>query len=200
MRARMSPPPGSAAWLCAAALLLSCVRVDEGEREKGGAPARAVDAVPPQSGVAAPGGDAAPVPLQSGVAAPGGDAVRPEAPAGDPATASNDLGLRFADPPWFRETMFPGAEVVDRARSAADAHGRFKSHLVFVLAPESSVPGCMEQAHALLAPHVPTLQRNQLENGRERITGANDRYEISIICGTTADGRVRAYVGFEWKA
>jgi len=128
------------------------------------------------------------------------DAPASEEPASsEPLSAAeaDPLGRRFADPPWFRETMFGSAgKKVDFARSEANEAGLFKSHVIFELEEGTTKDQCVTMVVEKLAP---TLELEQEDNGQGRVTltGSTERYDVTAMCGE-AKGKMRAYVGYEW--
>lgn len=119
-------------------------------------------------------------------------------PAG-PQAPGSELAQRFRDPPWYRKTLFPDATVANTARSEANEAGLFQSHIVFELAEGTTKEACAEHLLKTVGESVPDLKREDQPDGRIKITGATDRYEVTLLCGE-AKGAIRAYVAFEWTS
>ena len=127
-------------------------------------------------------------------APPGGEAgnLPPQAPG-------SELAQRFRDPPWYRKTLFPDATVTSTARSEANEQGLFQSHIVFELKQGTTMEQCAEHLEKSVGETVPNLSREQQPDGRLKIAGSTDRYNVTLLCGE-AKGTMRAYVAFEWTS
>ena len=142
-------------------------------------PAKVVEPTPEPTPEAAPdGGDAGALPPQ------------------DPGS---ELAQRFRDPPWYRKTLFPDATVTSTARSEANEQGLFQSHIVFELKQGTTMEQCAEHLEKSVGETVPNLSREQQPDGRLKISGSTDRYNVTLLCGE-AKGTMRAYVAFEWTS
>lgn len=113
---------------------------------------------------------------------------------GDPAKA---LGGHMVDPRWFRKTMFgEGGKVLDTKRSQADAEGKFSSLIRFELA-DMKPEGCADHLEKLVKDEIAEVKREPKPDGRIQLSGNNERYKITFICGE-AEGKTIAYVSFQW--
>lgn len=113
---------------------------------------------------------------------------------GDPAKA---LGGHMVDPRWFRKTMFGEAgKVLDTKRSQADAEGKFSSLIRFELT-DMKPEGCADHLETLVKDEIPAVKREPKPDGRIQLSGNNERYKITFICGE-AEGKTIAYVSFQW--
>lgn len=133
---------------------------------------------------------------KSAEAAPADEPVASEPPP--PSAAELDpLGQRFRDPPWFRPNMFGDKGTkVDFARSEANDAGLFKSHMIFELSEGLTKDDCSKMVTEKLASAV-TLTAEEKPNDRIQLGGSTDRYDVTAMCGE-ADGKMRAYVSYEW--
>jgi hypothetical protein len=116
-----------------------------------------------------------------------------------PQPPGSDLAQRFRDPPWYRKTLFPDATVTSNARSEANEAGLFQSHIVFELADGTTLDSCVEHLEKTVGESVTNLERAQQPDGRIKLTGSTDRYQVTLLCGE-AKGAMRAYVAFEWTS
>jgi len=133
----------------------------------------------------------APVPAVATAAEPASSEPPPAAAAADP------LGARFQDPSWFRKDMFGSeATFVDFARSEANEAGLFKSHVIFALAEGTTTDKCVEMVTGKLEGAV-ELTAEDLPEDRKQLKGTTDRYDVTAMCGA-ADGKMKAYIAYEW--
>lgn len=114
------------------------------------------------------------------------------------APAAADRGERFADPPWFRKTMFPDATSVDFNRSGADNNGLFSSQLLFDLKEGTTAEDCAKVVEEKVSGSVKDLTREEAD-GRITIKGDTDRFKLIMICGA-AKGVMKAYVSYQWTS
>lgn len=124
------------------------------------------------------------------------------APTQGPVAALQDdpekaLGAHLADPSWFRKTIFgKDAKVLDTKRSQADEQGRFSSLIRFEV-PDMKPEGCADHLQGMVKEDIPELERKVEPDGRVQLSGNNDRYKITFICGE-AEGKTIAYVSYQW--
>ena len=160
----------------------------------GAMPAKQVEPAPAPEPAPTPAPEPTPTPTPSPEpeAAPGGGAAGPQAPG-------SELAQRFRDPPWYRKNLFPDATVTSTARSEANEAGLFQSHIVFELGSGATKESCAEHLQKTVGESVANLKREDQPDGRIKIAGATDRYEVTLLCGE-AKGAIRAYVAFEWTS
>ncbi len=124
-------------------------------------------------------------------------ASEPASSEAPPAADADPLGARFQDPPWFRRTLFGDqGKDVDFARSEANEAGLFKSHIVFEMADGVTLDDCVSLTTEKLKSAV-ELTPQDTPDGRVQLTGTADRYGVTAMCGE-AEGKMRAYVAYEW--
>lgn len=128
-------------------------------------------------------------------------AVEPTPAQGPVASLQDDpgkaLGAHMVDPRWYRKTMFGDAgKVLDTKRSQADDQGRFSSLIRFEVA-DMKPEGCADHLEKLVKDDIPQVKREAQPDGRIQLSGNNDRYKITFICGE-AQGKTIAYVSFQW--
>lgn len=117
------------------------------------------------------------------VAAPGGDIV-----GGVPGPI---------DPSWFRSDLFPGATVTSTGRTARDEAGLFATQMLLALPDGSKLDGCLDTLSQAVAGVVPQVERLAGKDGRVTLTGSNDDYAVTLICGE-AKGKLNAYISYRW--
>lgn len=159
------------------------------------APAPAAKAVESPSDPVADGADAGPTPAEIA-------AVEAKAPTQGPVPSLQDdpekaLGAHLADPRWFRKTIFGNdAKVLDTKRSKADDQGRFSSLIRFEL-PNMNPEACADHLQGVVKEDLPAVERETQPDGRVQLSGSNERYKITFICGE-AEGKTVAYVSYQW--
>jgi hypothetical protein len=101
------------------------------------------------------------------------------------------------DPPWFRVEMFPGATMTSSGRTQRDDQGLFSSQMLLALADGTTRDACVETLRTSLASVIPALESAEGKGGRMTLTGKNDDYEVTAICGE-GKGKMSAYISYRW--
>jgi len=101
------------------------------------------------------------------------------------------------DPPWLRADLFPGATVASSGRTARDSAGLFSTQLLLALPEGTSRDTCIETVTAAVGSAVPALERKGGPDGRVTLTGSNDDYAATLVCGE-AKGKMSAYLSYRW--
>jgi len=101
------------------------------------------------------------------------------------------------DPPWLRVDLFPGATVASSGRTARDSAGLFSTQLLLALPEGTSRDTCIETVTAAVGSAVPALERKGGPDGRVTLTGSNDDYAATLVCGE-AKGKMSAYLSYRW--
>jgi hypothetical protein len=101
------------------------------------------------------------------------------------------------DPAWLRLDLFPDATVASSGRTARDAGGLFSTQLLLSLPAGITLDKCVETVTQAVAGEVPSLERKDGENGRVTLTGSNDAYAVTLVCGE-AKGTMSAYLSYRW--
>ncbi len=121
----------------------------------------------------------------------------PTAAGTPPPTDGKALGRQFADPRWYRKTMFGDkGKAIDTKRSEADDQGRFSSLIRFELT-DTTVQACADQLVEAIKDDITNAKRDAKPDGRVQISGSNDRYTVTFMCGE-ASGKTIAYVSYAW--
>lgn len=102
-----------------------------------------------------------------------------------------------SDPAWLRANLFPGATVTSSGRTAPDAAGLFATQILMSLPEGITRDACVETLTAAVAKVVPTLERKDGPDDRVTLTGSNDDYAVTLVCGS-AKGKMSAYLSYRW--
>jgi len=101
------------------------------------------------------------------------------------------------DPTWLRSDLFPGATVSSAGRTARDGAGLFSTQLLLTLPDGTTRDKCIETVTAAVAGAVAALERKEAADGRVTLTGSNDDYAATLVCGE-AKGKMSAYLSYRW--
>ena len=101
------------------------------------------------------------------------------------------------DPAWLRVDLFPGATVSSSGRTAPDGEGLFSTQLLLALPDGATRDTCISTVIDAVASVVPRLERKDGENGRVTLTGNNDDYAVTMVCGE-GKGKMSAYLSYRW--
>jgi len=99
------------------------------------------------------------------------------------------------DPPWLRVDLFPGATVASSGRTARDPEGLFSTQLLLALPEGTTRDTCVETVTGAVQDVVPQLERRDGEDGRVTLTGSNEDYAVTLVCGE-ARGKMSAYLSY----
>lgn len=102
------------------------------------------------------------------------------------------------DPKWFRVDLFPGAALTSSGRTARDEAGLFATQMLLTLPDGATREGCVDTLTQAVADVVPKLERQDGKDGRVTLTGNNDDYAVTLLCGE-AKGKLNAYVSYRWS-
>lgn len=101
------------------------------------------------------------------------------------------------DPPWLRVDLFPGATVSSSGRTPRDGAGLFSTQLLLVLPDGTTRDACLTTVTAAVASALPALERKDGPDGRVTLSGSNDDYSATLVCGE-AKGKMSAYLSYRW--
>jgi hypothetical protein len=101
------------------------------------------------------------------------------------------------DPPWFRLEMFPGATMTSSGRTQRDDQGLFATQMLLALADGTTRDTCVETLRSAVASAIPELTSAEGKGGRITLSGKNDDYEVTAICGE-GKGKMSAYISYRW--
>ena len=120
-------------------------------------------------------------------------------PGSEPAAVPNPAGpVRGpSDPAWLRANLFPGATVTSSGRTAPDPAGLFATQLLMSLPEAVTRDACVETLTNAVAKVVPTLERKDGPDDRVTLTGSNEDYAVTLVCGS-AKGKMSAYLSYRW--
>lgn len=161
----------------------------------------AASAASPQS-AAATAASAAATPADSGA---GQAAVKTaDAPAKSPTLTATPGAENLGsvpgpvDPKWFRVDLFPGAALMSSGRTARDEAGLFATQMLLALPDGTTREGCVDTLTQALSSVVPQLDRQEGKDGRVTLTGSNEDYAVTLLCGE-AKGKLNAYISYRWS-
>ena len=153
------------------------------------------------------GEDIPPNAANNGAPAPAGSApagspkpvLTARTPGSEPAAVPNPAGpVRGpSDPAWLRANLFPGATVTSSGRTAPDPAGLFATQLLMSLPEAVTRDACVETLTNAVAKVVPTLERKDGPDDRVTLTGSNEDYAVTLVCGS-AKGKMSAYLSYRW--
>jgi hypothetical protein len=120
-------------------------------------------------------------------------------PGSEPVAVPNPAGpVRGpSDPAWLRANLFPGATVTSSGRTAPDPAGLFATQLLMSLPEAVTRDACVETLTNAVAKVVPTLERKDGPDDRVTLTGSNEDYAVTLVCGS-AKGKMSAYLSYRW--
>jgi hypothetical protein len=124
-------------------------------------------------------------------------ALKPGEPGG--ATEANSAGPVPGpiDPAWLRPDLFPGATVSSAGRTPRDNAGLFSTQLLLALPDGTTRDACVDTVSKAIAADLPALERKEGPNDRVTLSGSNDDYAATIVCGE-AKGKMSAYLSYRW--
>lgn len=187
--ASRGPALAYAVALACSALTLACSGNDS-----------AASAASPQS-AAAPAASAASGAADKAAGQPEKTADAPAKPPTLTATpGAENLGSvpGPVDPKWFRVDLFPGAALVSSGRTARDEAGLFATQMLLALPDGTTREGCVSTLTQALSGVVPQLDLQHGKDGRVTLTGSNDDYAVTLLCGE-AKGKLNAYISYRWS-
>ncbi len=121
--------------------------------------------------------------------------VAPGKGASEPGSAGAVPGP--VDPAWLRVDLFPGATVASSGRTARDGEGLFSTQLLLALPDGTTRDTCVDTLTGAVAGAVPKLDRKDGEDARTTLSGSNDDYVVTMVCGE-AKGKMSAYLSYRW--
>lgn len=120
-------------------------------------------------------------------------------PSSEPVAVPNPAGpVRGpSDPEWLRADLFPGATVTSSGRTAPDSAGLFATQVLMSLPEAVTRDACVETLTNAVAKVVPSLERKDGPEDRVTLTGDNEDYAVTLVCGS-AKGKMSAYLSYRW--
>jgi hypothetical protein len=101
------------------------------------------------------------------------------------------------DPAWFKADLFPGATITSSGRTQKDEQGLFSTQMLLSLPAGTTRDACVDTLQAAARTAVPTLEQQPAKDDRVTLTGSNDDYHVTMLCGE-AKGKMSAYVSYRW--
>jgi hypothetical protein len=102
-----------------------------------------------------------------------------------------------SDPSWFKVELFPGATIVSSGRTQKDEQGLFASQMLLALPAGTTRDACVDTLKAAVAGSLPTLDQQPGKDDRVTLTGNNDDYHVTMLCGESK-GKMSAYISYRW--
>ena len=102
-----------------------------------------------------------------------------------------------SDPSWFKADLFPGATITSSGRTQKDEQGLFATQMLLSLPAGATREACVDTLKAAVAGAVPTLEQQAGKDDRVTLTGSNDDYHVTMLCGE-AKGKMSAYISYRW--
>ena len=101
------------------------------------------------------------------------------------------------DPSWFKADLFPGATITSSGRTQKDEQGLFSTQMLLSLPDGATREACVDTLRAAVIGSVPTLAQQPAKDDRITLSGSNDDYHVTLLCGE-AKGKMSAYISYRW--
>lgn len=101
------------------------------------------------------------------------------------------------DPAWFTPNVFPGATVSSSGRTQKDDQGLFATQMLLALPAGTTRQACVDALVTAVSAEVPGLTDQPGKDDRVTLSGSNDRYHVTLVCGE-AKGTMSAYLSYRW--